>query len=78
MFDHTLGANMKPDRLEAMAKACHLEYTFAHRCFAEMLKAEIIREAEDVMRLHESPGLDQEYKTPSSTIATLIDRIKFI
>jgi len=69
---------MKTDKLEAMAKQCHLEYTFAQRCFAEMLKAEIIREAENVMRLHESPGLDQEYKTPSSTIETLIDRIKFI
>lgn len=72
------GANMKTDKLEAMAKECHLEYTFAQRCFADMIKAEIIRQAEDVKSLHESDGLDVAYKTPSSTLATLVDRIKRI
>ena len=69
---------MKTDKLEGMAKACHLEYTFAQRCFADMIKAEIIKQAEEVKRLHESESLDAAYKTPSSALATLVDRIRFI
>ena len=69
---------MKKDKFEELAKECHLEYTFGHFCFAQKIKELFIKEALAARDLHESPGLDPNYKTPSSTIATLIDRINLL
>lgn len=69
---------MKTDIIHELATSCHLEDTGALRWFAQKLRDHIIQEAKAVRDLHESPALNEQFKTPKSTINTLVDRLSLI